>query len=395
MSTPRFALSAGLRAGKFALIPGFLLLAACTDSAPVAPIPDDPGSILAARGGGKGPPDKGDGGGSGIWDGTQEIVYVESFSKSKGDQGGERLVVVKSDGSKAATVFSLPREDGSLNFARASLSSDGNAIVLDVYGGIHIIRRDPNTGSISTPELLVPGGSQQAVSPDDSKIAYVLLGPFCEGVGALELHVFDKYDGTSTRITSNNQLAGCLTTDSISTVHPAWVSDTVIAVIQHEFYSGGTNHIAILDVGTIVDDDVDGVIDNVVETSSFSDSGGGPAGIVVDLEWAPDARRAVVTGFSPTRDLWTINFSVTPIQSCNITSGIDGSVGHASLGPQNKIVFQRGGGFQQASSIVTGTLGSGCTTVSLDEDPLAASTSGKNNKTSTSVMRPNWKRDLP
>jgi len=334
MSTPRFALSAGLRAGKFALIPGLLLITGCTDGGPAAPTLDDSGSILAAKGGGKGPPDKGDGGGSGTWDGTQEIVYVESFSKSKGDQGGERLVVVKSDGSKAATVFSLPTEDGSLNFARASLSPDGNAIVLDVYGGVHVIRLlDPTTGSISTPELLVPGGSQQAVSPDDSKIAYVLPGPFCEGVGALDLYVFD--DGKSTRITSNNQPAGCITTDSISTVHPAWVSDTEIAVIQHEFYSGGTNHIAILDVGAIVDDDWDGVIDNVVETSSFSDNGGGPAGIVVDLEWAPDARRAVVTGFSPTRDLWIIDFSATPIQSCNITSGIDGSVGHASFGPHH------------------------------------------------------------
>lgn len=394
MWTRHPTLRAGLHARKFALIPGFLLLAACTDRGPVAPTPDDPGSILAAKGGAKGPPDKGDGDGSGTWDGTQEIVYVESFSKSKGEQGGERLVVVKSDGSKAATVFSLPREDGSLNFARASLSPDGNAIVLDVYGGVHIIRRDPTTGSIAPPELLVPGGSQQAVSPDDSKIAYIMPGAFCEGIGALDLYVFD--DGKSTRITSNNQPAGCITTDSISTVHPAWVSDTEIAVIQYEFYSGGTTHIAILDVGTIMDGNGDGVIDNVEETSSFSDNGGGPAGIVVDLEWAPDARRAVVTGFHPTRDLWIIDFSVTPIQSCNITSGIDGSVGHASFGPQNRIVFQRGGGFQQESSIVTGTLGPSCpTTVSLDEVPLAVSVTGKGNKTSTAVMRPNWKRDLP
>lgn len=66
------------------------------------------------------------------------------------------------------------------------------------------------------------------------------------------------------------------------------------------------------------------------------------------------------------------------------------------MGPQNKIVFRRGGGFQQESSIVTGTLGSSCPTmVLLDEVPLAVSVSGKSNAISTSVMRPNWKRDLP
>ena len=58
-----------------------LLLAACADGDSFTPLDDDVGSILAAKGGGKGPPDKGEDGGS--WDGTQDIVYVESVSKGR------------------------------------------------------------------------------------------------------------------------------------------------------------------------------------------------------------------------------------------------------------------------------------------------------------------------
>ena len=367
------------------------LLDACANRDLVAPNTEDAGAIQAAKGGGKGPPDKGDGDDSGTWDGTQDIVYVESFSsKPRRQQSEDRLVVVGSDGSNAATVFSLPREDGSLNFARASLSPDGNAIVLDVYGGVHIIRRDPATGSISAPLLLVPDGSQQAVSPDGSRIAYVMTpASFCEGIAALDLYVFDRNDGTSTRITSNNQPAGCITTDSMTTLTPAWASDTEIAVIQSSFKDSENRHVAVFDVGTIVDGDGDGVIDDVTEKWSTT-TGGGPDGLPVDLEWAPDASRAVVTAYGATVDLWIIEFSATSIQSCNITSAIDGRVGHASLGPGNRIVFRRGGGLREENSIVTGLIGSACpTTVLLDPDPLAM---GSKN---TTVARPNWKRPLP
>jgi len=371
---------------KLALIPGLLLIAACEDREPLAPNAEEAGLIQAARGGVKGPPDTG--GEDGTWDGTQDIVYVESFTQ--GGKSGDRLVVVNSDGSNSAVVFSLPSEEGSLNFSRASLSPDGNAIVFG-HDGVHIIRRDPATGLISAPELIFAPGSQQAVSPDDSKIAYVDSDPnFCEGIAALDLHIFDRGTGTPTRITSNNAPTGCITEDSISTTTPAWVSDTEIAVIQHSFKDSGNPYIAVFDVGTIVDADQNGVIDDLTETSSTA-TGGGPDGSVFDLEWAPDADRGVLTVYGATLDLWIIELSATSIQSCNITSAIDGRVGHASLGPGNRIVFRRGGGFRKKSSIVTGTLiGSACpTTVSLDPDPLAVS--GRK----TSVARPNWKRPLP
>ena len=212
---------------KMILIFALPLLAACADRDLVAP--DEQGAVIqAAKGGNKGKPGGGgdDGGGDdggGTWDGTQDIVYVEDFSSDQRNkhrnQSEDRLVVVNSDGSNRAIAYS---RSGSLYGSRASLSADGNAIVFGDDGGVHIIRLlDPTTGSISSPELLVPGGSQQAVSPDDSKIAYVRHEGFCEGIGGFDLYVYDRNDGTSTRITSNNQPSSCLTTDSISSLTPA------------------------------------------------------------------------------------------------------------------------------------------------------------------------------
>ena len=136
---------------KMILIFALPLLAACADRDLVAP--DEEGAVIqAAKGGNKGKP--GDDGG-GTWDGTQDIVYVESFSSKRRKQNENRLVVVNSDGSNRAIAYS---RSGSLYWSRASLSADGNAIVFGDDGGVHIIRLlDPTTGSISSPELLVPG----------------------------------------------------------------------------------------------------------------------------------------------------------------------------------------------------------------------------------------------
>ncbi len=82
---------------KMILIFALPLLAACADRDLVAP-GEDGAVIQAAKGGNKGKPGGGSDDGGGTWDGKQDIVYVESFSKGKSE---DRLIVVNSDGFQA------------------------------------------------------------------------------------------------------------------------------------------------------------------------------------------------------------------------------------------------------------------------------------------------------
>ncbi len=322
-----------------------------------------------------------------VWDGTQEIVYNEAFN------GANRLVVVAADGANRAVVFT--RQDGDPGVGDAEIAPDGNSIVFHYGAGVYRISRDLVTSDISPPALLFDfdfptGEPEQTVSPDGTKVAWIGIDPAFESCGprlsTFDLYVRDLAMGKSTRITSNNN---CLTEPTVTTKTPAWVSNTEIAVSQRNYLNNnGSDHIEVWDVGTLNDEDNDGVIDILVVTENTHSD---PPPVIQHwepLEWAPDAARGVIVKPSPW-DLYLVDFSGPTKVSCNITSAIDNAVFEPSLGPDNKIVFRIRTG--KTWSLVTGTVGPSCPTSVVLDEPFATEGDGKGTATPTN---PHWRRPM-
>ncbi len=361
-----------------------LLLTTC--DSPIQRNEVDPAAQFAEGGGG------GEEGGedpppAGVWDGTQEIVFNESFS------GGDRLVVVAGNGSNRAVVFT--RLDGDPSPGDAEIAPDGNSIVFHYDAGVYRISRDLVTSDISPPVLLFDfdfptSQPEQTVSPDGTRVAWTGIDPDFIGCGpalaSIDLYVHDLAAGTSTRITSNNN---CLTEPTITTKTPVWVSNTEIAVSQRNYgNNNGNDYIEAWDIGTLEDVDDDGVIDILVVTTNTH---GYPPPVIqywVPLEWAPDAARGVIVTPSPW-DLYLVDFSGSTNVSCNITSAIDNAVFEPSLGPGNRIVFRIRTG--KKWSLVTGTVGPGCPASVVLDEPFVTQGSGRGAATPTN---PHWRRPM-